>query len=160
MDTSVSAASSVLASEVIMRDRFQGANEPRLIEALRRQEFTGRNADIVAAFRSVGELVDFPKGEKFIVQDGEDNDIYMLVSGSAAIVVNGNQVATRKAGEHVGEMAAIEPAQKRAADVVALDTIVALKVSSADFGKVGESFRKSGSPLRRNCRAGFCNGTI
>jgi CRP/FNR family cyclic AMP-dependent transcriptional regulator len=130
-----------------MRERFEGANEPRLIEALKRQEFTGGNADIVAAFRSVGELVDFPKGEKFIAQDGEDNDIYMLVSGSVAIVVNGNQVATRLAGQHVGEMAAIEPAQKRAADVVALDTIVALKVSSADFGKAGESFPQIWKPI-------------
>jgi hypothetical protein len=58
-----------------MRERFEGPNEPRLIEALKRQECTGGNTDIVAAFRSVGELVEFPKGEKFIAQDGEDNDI-------------------------------------------------------------------------------------
>jgi len=64
-------------------------------------------------------------------------------------VVKGNEIATRKAGQHVGEMAAIEPAQKRSATVVAHDTLVALKVKSADFSSIGKDYPQIWLPIAR-----------
>lgn len=77
-----------------------------------------------------GALVEFAKGQKIISLGGEDNDIYLLVAGDVSIVIKGNEYTTRKAGQHVGEMAAIEPSQKRSANVVVHDTVVALKLSN------------------------------
>src|ERR1700691_5593550 len=116
-----------------MRERFEHDGHQNLIDALKRQEFVNGDAILAEAFAKCGQLLEFQKGDKIITQEGEDNDIYLLVAGSVAIVVKGNEVATRKAGQHVGEMAAIEPAQKRSATVVAHDTLVALKLKSADF---------------------------
>jgi predicted nucleotide-binding protein len=132
---------------VVMRERFEGAGEKQLIEMLARQEFAGGNVEIAKALKERGELLEFANGTKIIAQDGEDNDIYLLVAGSVAIVVNKNHINTRKAGEPIGEMAAIEPTQMRAADCVALETVVALKVSSANFFEIGKQFPQVWLPI-------------
>ena len=90
-----------------MKERFEGDNRSNLIDALKRQEFVGGETTLAEA--DEGELVEFAKGHKIIIQGGEDNDIYLLVAGDVSIVIKGNEYTTRKAGQHVGEMAAIEP---------------------------------------------------
>ena len=126
---------------------IRGDGAPDLIDALKRQEVAAGRGDIVAALIKHGALVEFAKGDRIIVEDGVDNDVFFLVSGSVSVTVKGKEVATRKAGEIVGEMAAIEPAQKRAATVTAHDTVVALKVSSAVFGSIGRDFPQVWKPI-------------
>ena len=124
-----------------MKERFEGVhNRPQLVASLRRQDFAGGSLDIANALADAGELIEFKAGENIIVQHAEDNDIYLLVTGVVAIVVNGAQVATRLAGQHVGEMAAIEPSLPRSATVTALEPAVAVKLSSNTFLDVGHRF--------------------
>lgn len=130
-----------------MKERFEGSGAPALVDALKRQQVAAGNEDIVAALIKHGALVEFSKGDRIIVEDGVDNDVYFLVSGSVSVTVKGKEVATRKSGEIVGEMAAIEPAQKRAATVTAHDTVVALKVSSPVFGSIGSDFPQVWKPM-------------
>jgi CRP-like cAMP-binding protein len=124
---------------MIMKHRFEG-NGRHLVDSLRRQEIVAGNTELANALIKDGQLVEFAKGDKIIAEGGEDDDIYFLLAGSAAIVVKGNEVATRKAGQHVGEMAAVEPAQKRAATVVSHDALVALKLSSPKLHEIGAAF--------------------
>ena len=42
-----------------MKERFEGANAPALIDGLKRQEFTRGDMEIVEALRSVGSLEEF-----------------------------------------------------------------------------------------------------
>ncbi|MDF2118722.1 nucleotide-binding protein [Roseiarcaceae bacterium H3SJ34-1] len=123
-----------------MKERFEGSSKARLIEALKRQEFVGGNGDVAEALASRGSLVEYRSGETLITQGGEDNDIVFLIAGSVAIVINGNNVATRFAGETVGEMSATEPSQKRSANVVALETIVALRIEGSEFHAIGDQY--------------------
>lgn len=132
-----------------MKDRFEGKGRQQLIDSLCRQEFVAGNPAIAEAMIAAGELVEFKKGDKIIVQHGEDDDIYMLVAGAASIVIKGNEYTVRKAGQTVGEMAAIEPSQKRSADVVAHDTVVAVKLSSPQFAEIGNVFPQIWKPLAR-----------
>ena len=132
-----------------MKERFEGANLPQLIASLRRQEFTGGKAALAEALATVGTLVDFNPGENLIIQEGKDNDIYLLIAGAVAIVVNGSQQGIRQAGQHVGEMAAIEPSLLRSATVTVLEHVVALKITSAEFMKVGEAFPEIWLPIAR-----------
>jgi predicted nucleotide-binding protein len=132
-----------------MKERFEGDNRPNLIDALKRQEFVGGETALAEAMADLGELVEFPKGHKIIVQGGEDHDIYLLVAGDVSIVIKGNEYTTRKAGQSVGEMAAIEPSQKRSADVVAHDTVVALKLTNPQFMALGRKFPQVWLPLAR-----------
>jgi CRP/FNR family transcriptional regulator, cyclic AMP receptor protein len=132
-----------------MKERFEKDGRQNLVDALKRQEFVGGDAKLAEALIKRGEVMEYKKGDKLITEGGEDNDIYLLLAGSVAIVVKANEVATRKAGQHVGEMAAIEPAQKRSATVVAHDTVVALKVKSADFGSIGKDYPQIWLPMAR-----------
>jgi CRP-like cAMP-binding protein len=100
---------------------------PNLVDALKRQEIVAGNAKLVDALIKSGELVEYQKGDKLIVEGGEDNDIYLLLSGSVAVVIKGNEINSRKAGQHVGEMAAIEPSQKRSATNVGIREEIRLR---------------------------------
>jgi CRP/FNR family transcriptional regulator, cyclic AMP receptor protein len=132
-----------------MKERFEGDGRANLLDALRRQEFVNGSPDLANAVAERGDLIEFAKGDKLILEEGEDSDVFLIVAGSVAIVVKGNELATRKAGQHVGEMAVIEPAQKRAATVVAQETVVALKLSSAKFHALGDEFPQIWLPIAR-----------
>jgi predicted nucleotide-binding protein len=132
-----------------MKERFQNDGRQMLVDSLKRQEFVAGNTKLADLLIRHGDLMEYSKGDQLITEGGEDNDIYFLLSGSVAIVVKGNQIAIRRAGQHVGEMAAIEPAQKRSATVVAHDTVVALKIKSADFNLIAESHPQIWLPIAR-----------
>lgn len=132
-----------------MLEKFQGANSHQLVTALLRQEFVGNNSDLANMLIERGSLEQFAKGSALITQDAQDNDVFLLVAGSVAIVVNGYERAVRTAGQHIGEMAAIEPAQARSATVIAREPVIALRVSSASFFEVGERFGQIWLPIAK-----------
>lgn len=121
-----------------MKERFEGDGAPHLQDAVKRLELVDGNADLAKEMIAAGELLEFKQGEYIVRQDGEDDEVYLLIAGAVGVVVNGNNIGIRKAGQHVGEMAAIEPAQKRSADVVANETVVTLRVTSAQFRAICE----------------------
>ncbi|MCS3695042.1 CRP/FNR family cyclic AMP-dependent transcriptional regulator [Bradyrhizobium elkanii] len=132
-----------------MKERFEGSNRPQLIMTLGRQELVSGKRDIGEWLADRGELKEFAAGDNLIVQGGSDNDVFFLLTGNVSIIVNGAQVNTRRAGEHVGEMAAIEPSLPRSATVHALEPLVALKIGSADFMALNDQFPEIGLRLAR-----------
>jgi CRP/FNR family cyclic AMP-dependent transcriptional regulator len=133
-----------------MRERFEGANRPQLIAAIRRQEFAAGSAEIAEALASVGSLVTVAVGEDLIKQHGEDTDLFLILVGEVAIIVNqGDTRLRRKAGQHVGEMAAIEPSLPRSATCRVVEPVVALKIASSDFLTVGERFGQVWLPIAK-----------
>ena len=97
------------------------------------------SADITDALVRAGEVITATKGSTIIEQGGSDNDVYLIVAGSCDIIVNGRTVGRRGPGDHVGEMAAIEPSQQRSASVVAAEEVVALKVAEPGFHAVAHA---------------------
>jgi CRP/FNR family cyclic AMP-dependent transcriptional regulator len=130
-----------------MKERFEADNRHNLIYALKRQEFVSGDVAIAEAMADQGELVEFQKLDQLILQDAEDSDTYLLLAGSVSIVIKGNEYRSRFAGEHVGEMAAIEPTLKRSATVVANETVVALKLASSVFMEIGKVFPQIWLPM-------------
>jgi len=55
----------------------------QLVDARKRQEFVDGNAKLAEAPIKHGELVEDQKGDKLIAEGGEDNDIYLLLTGSS-----------------------------------------------------------------------------
>lgn len=68
-----------------------------------------------------------------ITQDAADNDLYFILAGRFSVQVHGREVAHRDAGQHVGEMALIDPKARRSASVVAIEESVVARVSEAAF---------------------------
>ncbi len=132
---------------VHMKERFEGEGHQTLIDALKRQELVSGSDELANTLANTGTLIELARGDELITEGAEDNDIYFLLAGSVAVVVKGNNIATRRAGQHVGEMAALEPAQKRSATVIAHDTLVVLKLTSAAFMSIGRAFPQIWLPI-------------
>jgi len=86
------------------------------------------------------ELKAIRPGDLLIEQGGNDNDLYLILAGVVNIVVNGHIIASRRANDHVGEMAAIEPTQKRSASVVVAEEGVVARLTEADLAKYGSIY--------------------
>lgn len=125
-----------------MKERFEGDGSNNLVEALQRQDFVAGSAEIANALIAEGKLEEFAQGDVLITEGAEDSDVFFLVSGTVGVVVKLNQIATRRAGETVGEMSATEPSLKRSASIIALETVVALRVPSPAFGRIGTEHHK------------------
>ena len=117
-----------------MLNRFVGEKgRPVLVETLKNQATLNGNVAAAEFIASNAELLPVESGQAIITQDGEDNDIFFIVAGSFSIIVNGRPVAVRAANNHVGEMAAIQPTQRRSATVTATENSVVCKLSQAQL---------------------------
>ena len=124
-----------------MLNRFKGETGKRLlIKSFCSHKIVGGNYALAEKLTNVSELVEIQKGTSIIQQEDSTNDIFFIIAGSFSIIVNGRAVAERRAGEQVGEMGAIEPTQKRAATVTALELSVVAKITESDFDTLGKEF--------------------
>jgi predicted nucleotide-binding protein len=75
-----------------------------------------------------------------IQQDGEDSDIFFVISGKVLIEVNGRVINKRVAGQHVGEMALIDSTARRSATVRASELTVVARLSESKFSQIANQF--------------------
>ena len=117
-----------------MIDRFLGEKGKRLrVEAFSTQKMVVGNADLADELSDRCELLALPAGTCLIEQEADDNDIYFILAGSFDVIINGRKIAARGPNDHVGEMAAIQPSQKRSATLIATDDAVVAKLSEEAF---------------------------
>lgn len=129
-----------------MIERFEGAEgRRRRIQALRAQKIVAGNADLAEELADLIEIRQLSPGETLIDQRGGDNVIYLIIAGRFEIIVNGRTVAQRVANDHVGEMAAIDPAQPRTATVKSVEVGLVGKLTEENFtllaGKYPEIYK-------------------
>jgi len=72
------------------------------------------------------------------VSGAADNDLFLILQGVFRIIVNSRDVAVRKPGHHVGEMAIIDSSAPRSASVVASEPGVVAKIAEEDFVRLLE----------------------
>ena len=124
-----------------MISRFYGKEgRDRLVLALRKQIIIHDNEVLSMKLADQAELLQLEPEGKLIVQDNIDDDIYFILAGRLAIVVNGREVAIRNSGQHVGEMALIDPSARRSASVVAIEQTVVAKISQASFRLLADKY--------------------
>lgn len=78
-----------------MLSRFTGDSGKALLLEVLSDTTLLRGLDNIGAFVAGAELVEVPKGQQIIIQGGTDNDLYLILSGSFDIVVNGRTITTR-----------------------------------------------------------------
>lgn len=114
-------------------ERFQGdAGHANLVDSIMQQAIVGGNRELAREIADRLELFASVENDEIIRQDANDNDMYLIISGSFRIVINGRDVARRGRGDHVGEMALIEPTQRRSASVIATEPSIVGKLSHGD----------------------------
>ena len=125
---------------LLQRFLLEPGGRRRLVAALQEQVVTGHDPQIATRLAEAAQLQHFPMGASLVEQDGADTDILLILAGSAAVMVNGREVAVRRAGQHVGEMAMIDPAQRRSATIAAHAETVVARIGEDDFVRVAEEY--------------------
>lgn len=124
-----------------MKERFDGeAGRRRLVDALLQHKMVAGNRPLAEAIADATAISEVQPGMSIIEQEGHDNDIYLIISGTFGIFVHGREIAIRQPGDHVGEMAAVEPSQRRSASVVAREVSVVAKLSEDEFSELAERY--------------------
>lgn len=122
-----------------MIKRFEGEAGMRfLVEALQNNKMVKGDIEIAQELAKRIKLEELSVGDELIQQDSETNDIYFVISGSLIIIVNGRQIAIRGPNDHIGEMAAIQPTQKRSATVQAVEQCLVAKITESDFAHLAK----------------------
>ncbi len=114
------------------RTALVGLRGVRLLEGL----------DTPALEKLAGELDwrRFKAGQQVITRNAPDRDVYLVVGGKVQVVAfsaSGKQITYREmgAGEHFGELAAID-GRARSADVIALEDSLLAIMGEATFGEL------------------------
>jgi len=120
-------------------ERLSADGGRRLVAALAEFRTLAGLEAAATQLAEAGELLDVAAGASFITQEDAETDVFFIVAGAVDVIVNGKVVNTRRVGEHVGEMAAIEPTQLRSATITATEPTVVLKVPESDFSRVADA---------------------
>jgi len=104
-----------------------------LVDALKEQKLVRGNVALAERIAEEGTLLQVEQGRAIIEQAAVDNDVFVILAGSFDVVINGRLVAKRNPGDHVGEMAAIQPSQSRSASVIASTLSVVFKLRNDRF---------------------------
>ncbi|CUX70542.1 MULTISPECIES: TIR domain-containing protein [Agrobacterium] len=124
-----------------MKERFEGAGGRRLrIEAIATQKICLGQPVLIEEIADLCEIEEYAVGADLIRQGDETNDIYLVLSGTFMIVVNGQPVASRGPGDTIGEMAAIQLAQTRSATATASSSAVVAKLAEEQFSCLAERY--------------------
>lgn len=124
-----------------MLNRFEGDGGRRLrLEGLAGQKLVAGNRVLAEKLDTKAQLLLIKKGAILIEQNASDNDVYLILAGAFDVSVNGRVIRRRVPNDHVGEMAAVEPTQRRSATVTAVEDSVVAKVAERDFAELGREF--------------------
>lgn len=124
-----------------MLSRFKDEAGKRLrLDAFLAQKLVAGNRGLADELEAKAPLLQVPQGHVLIEQGGADNDVYLILAGAFDISVNGRIIRRRVPNDHVGEMAAVEPTQRRAATVTAAEESVVAKLSESDFADLGRRY--------------------
>ncbi|MDH6273724.1 CRP/FNR family cyclic AMP-dependent transcriptional regulator [Rhizobium leguminosarum] len=124
-----------------MIERFQGdAGRELRLEALTAQSIVARDPALAEELTDLVGLQELDVGQILIEQNGEDDDIFFIISGSFGIHINGRRIGGRGRGDHVGEMAAVEPTQRRSATVVAEESSLVARLTAQQFSKLAKKY--------------------
>jgi len=122
-------------------ERFEGTKGRRLLlQVIGEQKIVSGNVGLARKLAGQGKLLPIPSGRIVIEQGAADTKVYLILAGSFDIVANGTCVAKRYPSDHIGEMAAIQPTQRRSATVVANQHSVLLEITEPQLVSLGSTY--------------------
>jgi len=139
---------------------FEGSEgRLRLIDALISQPLI-RDKELAVVVERHLKLEEIFAGMDLIKQGASDTDVFLILSGAFSIAIDGRIIARKKAGEHVGEMAVVDPFAPRSASVIATSDSVVARIAEPDFSALADRYPRLWRRLAlelasqlRNCNA-------
>ncbi|WP_019140056.1 GGDEF domain-containing protein [Noviherbaspirillum massiliense] len=114
----------------------------QLIELLLRQFVVDGDEGVANRIADKCRTQGYAPGAELIRQGDSGSDIFLILTGSVSIVVHGREVGQRSAGQHVGEMALVNPNARRTASVIAKEEALVAILSEPDFSAIAEKAPK------------------
>ncbi len=120
--------------------QFEGSEgRLHLIRALTLQPLIHEQNLAIAVARQ-SKLEAIPAGANLIQQGAFDTDLFLILEGEFSIAFDGQVVAGVKAGQHVGEMAVVDPLTPRSASVTATSDSIVARIAESDFSALADRF--------------------
>jgi CRP/FNR family cyclic AMP-dependent transcriptional regulator len=124
--------------------RFRGKDgRARLLQALCSQKIVAGDEAIAKRLLAAATVTTIRPGKHApdLMSEGEfGSDIFFILSGSVAIRIKRKQVNVRSPGDHVGEMALIDPLYPRSATVTALESTEVARVAESEFTAIAQDY--------------------
>lgn len=108
----------------------------RLLEAVKSQVLIAHDEALAKEIIKKGAVEKHAESIVLTEQGDPSNDLLFVLSGAISIRVNGREVATRRAGTHVGEMALVDVLARRSATAVTLEPSVTLRLTEHSFSQL------------------------
>jgi CRP/FNR family cyclic AMP-dependent transcriptional regulator len=125
--------------ESLLKSFQSWAGRLRLTNALIAQPLI-RDQDLATVVEPYLKLEEVFAGTNLIKQGASDTDLFLILSGEFSVAINGRVVARKKAGEHVGEMAVVDPLTPRSASVTATSDSVVARITEPDFAALADRY--------------------
>ena len=112
-----------------------------LADVSRGRIFADCTAEQLRRLDSLATVVTVPAGRDLTVQRSRGKEFGIIVEGVAAVVIDGREVARRRAGDHYGEMALLDDpmhSMARRATVTTTGTTKVAAMTVAEFRMVLE----------------------
>lgn len=130
-------------------------NQHDLVECLKAQSLIAES-DVATEFSKFVRVERVRRGQSVIEKGSADNDLIFILSGEFVVTIGKEVVARCGAGEHVGEMALVDPGVVRSATVTAASDSLIARISEPEFSVIAEHFpglwRKLAAELARRLR--------
>lgn len=121
--------------------RFVGRpGREKLVAALKNQKLVGGDEALARRLARIAKVEEHQPNRGLIRQGDADNDVFLILSGSVRVLVNGREVAVRTAGEHVGEMSLMDVTAVRSSTVRCVQETVVARISEKEFTKVADRY--------------------
>lgn len=123
-----------------MKERFEGEHGRQLlVDALAVQKVFGGNRQLATELADNVVLMEVAAGDTIIEQNDETTEIFLVLTGSFDIVINGRIIKRVYSGSCVGEMAALA-AQPRSATIQAVEKSVVAMLKSEQLTDLGKKY--------------------
>ena len=115
---------------------------------------------VAKAISGCVEVESFEPDSSIIEESAPDNDLYFILAGVVSIRVSGREIAVRTAGQHVGEMALLDPGRPRSAATVAEGEVVIARIPAAAFTALADANSRLWRNVPREPAPGYVPGVI
>lgn len=133
-----------------METKFEGeSGRLRLMELLADQKTVRGNTALAIELAESVEVMHLKDGDVLITEGAQDTDVYLILDGALDIWIRGKKMAQRTNGNTVGEMAAVQPGQKRSATVKAVGDVTVAKLLDTELERLAGKYPEIWHQLAR-----------
>lgn len=110
----------------------------RLVEELLKQSILREDISAASVIAEKCAIAEYSARTSIFREGDASHDMLLILGGRVAVVVHGHEVAQCVAGQHVGEMALIDPGAPRSASIVTIEDTVVASISEPDFTEIAD----------------------